>query len=209
MTNLAREREDSSQPRSDGAGDAPQSRSDGAGDAPQRLRTLETERGRYRAMTPLGYHLTFNPYGQWLPGDPRGWIDSRAAAYGSPRGRPSPALREHARRLMSAAPYELSAPRRIVVAEAITEACEWRGWTLHALTVQPGHVHAVVSAAVAPEEVMRVMKSRATRRLRDVGLAAPDAPVWERHGSTRRLFTELRFRRAIRYVLDDHHRSLL
>ncbi|MGH2608820.1 MAG: transposase [Tepidiformaceae bacterium] len=108
---------------------------------------------------------------------------------------------------MAHEPQSLDLARRTVVDATIREACQFRGWLLTAINVRTNHVHVVVTAdAVAPEEVMRVMKARATRRLREAGLLAKDERLWSEHGSTIYLWTEKQVGSAIWYVTEgqDH-----
>jgi REP element-mobilizing transposase RayT len=89
------------------------------------------------------------------------------------------------------------------VEATIREACEYRDWFLAAINVRTNHVHLVVTAdGVAPEEVMRVMKSRATRCLRDAGLLPKHERLWSEHGSTIYLWTDSQVSAAVWYVTD-------
>lgn len=150
---------------------------------------------------PSDYHLTFHTYGTWLPGDDRGWHHRGDSA---PRA-PEPALHAWCAQRMIAPPLWLSERQRDVVRAAICEHCARRGFALHALTVQRGHVHVTVTATTTPEALMSSLKGWATRALRADGLAR-EQPVWAEHGSTRRLLSRERKEHAIRYDGDDHHR---
>jgi REP element-mobilizing transposase RayT len=97
-------------------------------------------------------------------------------------------------------PAALDGERREAVADAIRSVCEHRNWAVLALNVRSNHVHVVVAAEVAPEKVLVDLKSWSTRRLREVGLAAPDEKLWSRHGSTRWLWSEGDVVGACRYV---------
>ena len=98
----------------------------------------------------------------------------------------------------------LDRPQIEVVHRAILDTCAHREWTALALTVQSTHVHVVLSASVAPEALLRDLKSWATRALRGRGDFV-DRAVWAKHGSTRYLLSERDVIAAVRYVNDVHH----
>lgn len=153
---------------------------------------------------PLHYLLTFRTYGTWLPGDARGW--HRRGDHGEHRP-PSFPLADWAARRMKFRPVWFSERERCIVYDAIVATCAWRAYELHAHTVQRNHVHAVVSTRVAPSFVLGDLKRYATRALRTHGLRVGRL-VWATHGSTRFLPDDRAVHRAVRYVLDDHHRPL-
>ena len=148
---------------------------------------------------PIAYLITFRTYGTWLPGDSRGSTDRQHSGYGEP-WLGADALRESvARAVMTSTAVVLAAGERALVTAAITDACAFRGWTLHALNVRTNHVHAVVSASQRPEKVMSALKARATVSLREAGLRV-GTPVWSRHGSTVHLWNEQAVLDAAWYV---------
>jgi REP element-mobilizing transposase RayT len=156
-------------------------------------------------MTPLAYHLTWTTYGTWLSGDARCWVES-----GTPGTQdPDPVCEEQARRQMAESAITLSAEQRAVVETTIRDHCRIRGWTLHAVNVRSNHVHVVVTADRAPEEVMNPFKAWCSRKLSDqVGLANPVARNagrrrwWTEHGSTKWINDEEYLQEAIDYVFD-------
>ena len=101
---------------------------------------------------------------------------------------------------MAAPPSELDDRARAVVDRTIQQVCSHKRWVLAALNVRTNHVHAVVSAHVAPDLVMTSLKSWSTRRLREAGLVEPEAKVWSRHGSTRWIWTDRGYSRAVHYT---------
>jgi len=94
----------------------------------------------------------------------------------------------------------LSGASRRIVSDTITDHCELRQWTLHAVNVRSNHVHAVVSCEVAPDVAMSQLKAWATRRLRENGYRRPDEAVWAEGGSRRYLWTRESLHGAIEYV---------
>jgi REP element-mobilizing transposase RayT len=147
---------------------------------------------------PLGYHLTFHPYGTWLPGDDRGW----SARPGEPVLLDRyPPLAAYARERLLGPPVFFDERQRAVITSTIVEVCAYRQWLLHAAAVHPDHIHVVVTADVAPEWVVNSLKSWSTRRLREAGSVDALAKIWARHGSTRYLDDERRVVVAIEYVV--------
>ena len=96
----------------------------------------------------------------------------------------------------------LTSGQKAIVEAAIREVCQYRNWVLHAVNARMNHVHSVVSARRAPEDVMNNFKSYATRRLREAGALAQDVRPWSRHGSTPYLWTEEQVARAVDYVVN-------
>jgi REP element-mobilizing transposase RayT len=134
---------------------------------------------------PLAYFITFTSYGTWLHGDSPGAVDRDHNIPGTPFLPPEPERRAASRDRMTQEPYVLDAARRTVVRDAIVEACQFRGWRIHALHVRTNHVHLVVTAEREPEFVMKTCKSRASRWLNEAGFDHPERKRWTDHGSTK------------------------
>ena len=142
---------------------------------------------------PLAYFLTFTVRGSWRHGDDRGsWqrhdrvLAPGTQVYAEPNRQ---------------SPHFFSEDEQRIVAEAVREQCEIKKWTLHEMTVQQSHVHVVVSAAdTTPETVMKLLKAKATQRLRQHGSVKSDEKIWTQHGSTRYLFNDQSFAAACDYV---------
>ena len=157
---------------------------------------------------PLAYFLTWTIYGSWLHGDPRGSVDRRWNAPNSLRLAPDERrTRFEARRLSQSRPVRLDAELRHAIDGAIRETCATRGWLLHALHVRTNHVHAVVTAPVAPERVVATFKANGTRVAREAGLSNQDR-LWTRHGSTRYLWDEEALAAACVYVIEGQGEML-
>jgi len=103
---------------------------------------------------------------------------------------------------MKSAPVLLDTPMRHACEAAIRERCRFMGWGLIALNIRTNHVHVVVTANESPEKVMTSFKARCTTAMRRTGLVGPEARVWTRHGSTRRLVTPYAIERATVYVTE-------
>jgi hypothetical protein len=159
-------------------------------------------------VSALAYLITFHTYGTWLHGHERGSVDDEHNVPGTPCLPPDAAreTRDFAR--LKHAPVELDAGRRFVVDATVREVCAYRSWRLHALNVRSTHVHAVVSAAHAPERVMNDLKAYATRRMREAAVLPAAVEPWSYHGSTRYLNTEAPLARAVEYVLHEQGAAL-
>jgi REP element-mobilizing transposase RayT len=115
---------------------------------------------------------------------------------------------ETERRALKNPTPHFSSDHRRAVQDAIREVSRHRKWSLHAANVRTNHVHVVISADRPPEFVMNSLKSWATRKLRDAGLAGSDQKVWARHGSTRYLWSEQDVVDAVAYVMDGQGPAL-
>jgi REP element-mobilizing transposase RayT len=148
----------------------------------------------------LAYLLTWTTYGTWLPGDARGWVD-RQRRHGEVVEPPDESREARARERMTQSAVILDATARLTVGKAIRATCVYRGWTVHALEVRSNHVHTVVTAGgVAPGEVMRVLKSYASRALTALQSLGPRKHWWTRDGSKRYVNTEESLHAAVKYV---------
>jgi REP element-mobilizing transposase RayT len=164
----------------------------------------------------LGYHLVFFAYGFWLPNDPRGsWSDFVAAwellrfgAATKTTTRRSVAHATHDRLARAAAKSHLKHPPVVFTGEqarsigvGFSHAIEESGYTVHACSIMPEHVHAVVMRHALPsEKIMGHLKTRATQRLIADGYWSPGRSPWSANGWSVYLNTPADVRRAIGYV---------
>jgi REP element-mobilizing transposase RayT len=148
---------------------------------------------------PLAYLLTWTTHGTWLHGDERGSVE-RDAGGRVRRIEPRETTKMYWRGRLATPVLTLTPRMRLVVSMAIEDACAFQRWELAAANVRSNHVHVLAQAPAAPEEVMRRLKARATRALREAGLVPPTRAVWTRHGSTRYLWNTADVRAATDYV---------
>jgi REP element-mobilizing transposase RayT len=151
--------------------------------------------------SPIGYLLTVRTFGTWLHGDERGSHNRSHRTYGTPALPSRPGLQAVERSRMRGQPRLLDARSRAVVERVASEVCEYRGWDLLAVHARTNHVHLVVAARCAPEDVVRSIKSWTTRRLVQAGQLPAATPLWSRHASTVYLWTQASRNRAVHYVL--------
>src|SRR5262245_15811024 len=112
-------------------------------------------------MTVLAYHLVGTTYGTWLPGEARGWIKKGQWVVQPP----DPKREQHARVRRSEPAVLLTPAQRSLVEQTVADHCRIRGWLLHAVNARTNHVHVVVTADCAPDEVMNQLKAWCSRKL--------------------------------------------
>jgi REP element-mobilizing transposase RayT len=149
---------------------------------------------------PASYLITFSCYGTFLHGQ-EGTVDRTHNRVGSPTLEADAVRLTQSQARMRQPPYSLDGVRRNAVLEGLKTACDRRGWSLLAAHVRTTHVHAVVQADSAPEEVMNSLKAYATRALNEAGLDCGLRRRWARHGSTRYLWSREKVRAAVDYVV--------
>jgi REP element-mobilizing transposase RayT len=157
---------------------------------------------RQRAV-PLAYLITFTCYGTWLHGKDPVSVDRDHNIPRTPFVAPHRKREDSERRRMDQPPYELDAPRRQVVLNAIREVAEYRGWQLYAAHVRTTHVHVVVSSTESPERVMNDFKAYASRGLNKAGFENSERKRWTRHGSNPYLWEPRDVEAAVHYVLHE------
>ncbi len=169
----------------------------------------------------LAYHVIFGAYGFWLPNDPRGswsdfvacWelsqfgkatkTDSRQSVASVPHNR---RLREEAKRALKYPAVQFSGRQALAVAEGFDQARSESGYTIHACSILPEHVHMVIARnhQRRVERMVGHMRTRATQRLSALGLWPMDRrPVWAENRWKVFLDTPSDIARAIKYV--DHN----
>ncbi len=138
----------------------------------------------------MHYHIIWTTYGTWLPGDERGWMRK-----GDPAVQPSdPELERACREKMREDVVLLDEAQRQMVAATIVAHCRHRGWRCLALAVLTNHIHVVVEADRAGDDVRDQLKAWCSRRLSDAtGLTQRQTKT----GGRRRWFTEGAYIRRI------------
>ena len=148
---------------------------------------------------PLAYHITLQAYGNWLPGDPRGWHARGDGARTPPRpgNEVLHAISRERQRGPTVTIVELMA---MVIMESIARISRDRGWTIHLAVVVGSHLHVVVTAATPGVVVIGDIRSETTLQLVDRGLHDPAAPFWSAGGYFSVIRTAAQLARAIEYV---------
>ncbi len=169
----------------------------------------------------LAYHLIFGCYGFWLPNDPRGswsrYVGSRELlSFGLATFTPTKeslaslahdhAARHTAKQALKYEAVELSGIQARAVGRGIAHAVSDSQYTVHACTVMPDHVHAVVRRHNhKPKQIIGHLKGRATQKLAEEMIHPlakyDDSPSpWARGGWFVRLDDEDDVLSAIEYV---------
>jgi REP element-mobilizing transposase RayT len=146
--------------------------------------------------TPIAYFLTFTVRGSWRHGDSRGsW--KRNGQFVAPDSDVKAEPNKNP-------PHYFSEEECYIIENAMEEVCTERQWILHEKSVLYNHVHAVVTAPdTLPENVMRLLKAKATMRLRKAGFVGAEEKIWTQHGSTKYLFDEESFQTVCEYVREQ------
>jgi REP element-mobilizing transposase RayT len=170
--------------------------------------------------------LTNTCYGNWLPGDRRGFVgrvwehrpsDPKAALRvlhdlpGTPYDEDFPGLERESRERMKGPPIQLTVPQAEVALAQFRETASFRGWEIRAVAILVNHFHIVVGVPgdPAPSKVLGDFKSWATRALSARFGKPASLTWWTERGSKRKLATEEAIAGAIRYVLHDQPSPLL
>jgi REP element-mobilizing transposase RayT len=152
--------------------------------------------------TPKAYFLTWRTYGNWLPGDARGYVDRTRNRFGEAFKGPNHRLEAAASGQMSGPPIVLGTTLRSAGEVAMRTVCEEREWTILGMNVRTNHVHIVLSAEEAPARIMTALKARATRDIRMLRLEPPGGVLWARGGSKRILWQDADVEAAVDYVVN-------
>jgi len=155
---------------------------------------------------PLAYHITWTAYGTWLHGDDRGWIEGGGAGIQPP----DESRLRVAEKRMTQAGVTFDEDQRTLIAQVIEDHHRIREWHIYALNVRSNHIHLVVAANRAPEEVMNQLKAWCSRKLSDAARLSDLPPAkkagrrkwFTEHGSTKWINDEEYMENAVRYVLE-------
>ena len=156
----------------------------------------------FNAGEPVAYFLTWTTYGNWLPGDHRGW-NRKGEFEDLP---PDPLAQESAKARLKEAPFLTLTDDRPIVEATIRKHCKIRGWQLHAISVRSNHVHVVVTAAnCQPDIVASQFKAWCTRHLK---VNHPERQrFWTEGASCRWLNQQSELDGAIEYVVEAQDRK--
>jgi REP element-mobilizing transposase RayT len=129
-------------------------------------------------VKPFALFLTWTCYGNWLPGDKRGYVSNTLRPDGSfehKRNVPGTEYatddlytRNNAKRLMHYSKARLTLDLSIVAAEAFIDTAQSQHWTITRGAVMSNHIHLLVHDC--PDDgpaVRRIFKGRSQARLSD------------------------------------------
>ena len=170
--------------------------------------------------------LTSTFYGNWLPGDPRGFV-SRVRDHrpddeecvvrlehdipGTPYDGDLPGLWQAALRQMKGRRVLIVCEQAEALLAQFQETAAYRGWALRAVAVMSNHVHIVVTVPgdPPPADVLGDFKSYGSRVLNRRWGRRPNGTWWTESGSKRKLPDEAAVTAAVAYVLRQAHPLVL
>lgn len=154
-----------------------------------------------RIYWPHAFFITFSTYGTRLHGRDEGSVDNKHNQYGAPFVEANHLYQNIERRDMPEPPFVLGSQQREIVLQTIKDVCSYKKWMLFAAHIRTEHLHAVLSCDCKPEAAMNVIKSRATRMLREQYPDLATRKIWTRHGSTKYIWKREHVFAAIDYVV--------
>ena len=155
--------------------------------------------------------LSSTTYGNWLPGDRRGFVSNvrdgdgpevRHNQPGEAIDADMPGLERTARNSLLCPPIRLTPDQAQAVLNQFRETATYRGWQLLAAAVMANHFHAVVGVEGDPEpsDLLRDFKSYASRALNRRWPKPASGTWWTESGSKQRVRN---VRGAVEYVRDQ------
>ena len=160
------------------------------------------------------WHFTWTTYGTWLPGDKRGFV-SNYCEDGARLKRNNrledeytadlPELIEASRHLMHDS-VRLREAQAVVCREQFLKTADHYRWQIAAGAIMPTHVHLLIGTPgdPEPEEMLRDLKSFASRTLNKYFERPDSGRWWTKSGSRRKVGDPDYFAAAYRYVLNQH-----
>ena len=162
--------------------------------------------------------LTTTFYGNWLPGDHRGFVsrvrDQREddpdtvvrlvhAIPGTPYDQDISGLRRSAIENLKCPPIRITLQHAELLANQFQETASFRKWVIHALAIMVDHIHIVVEVPddPDPEKILGDFKAWGSRPLNREYGKPPSGTWWTYGGSKRKLPDAEALRRASFYVL--------
>jgi REP element-mobilizing transposase RayT len=164
--------------------------------------------------------LTSTFYGNWLPGDPRGFVghvwekrqgdDDQDARHthnipGTPYDEDIPGLEDASEELMRGPPVCVNLEQAHALLAQFQETAAIRKWELLAVAVMANHVHLVAraDAALRPRKILGDFKAYGSRALNARWGKPTSDTWWTSKGSKRKLPDETAELAGIRYVLQQ------
>lgn len=155
--------------------------------------------------------LTSTFYGNWLPGDKRGFVSKVSGEAcgsvihnipGTPYDADLPRLADFAAERLKCPPIRIVLEQAEALLEQFQETADYRQWLLLAVAVMSNHVHLVVGVEGDPEpsDILRDFKSYGSRALNRRWTTPASGTWWTESGSKRKLIGEAEVIAAVRYT---------
>ncbi|WP_020467915.1 transposase [Zavarzinella formosa] len=156
--------------------------------------------------------LTWTAYGNWLPGDARGFVgniledDGNRVSHnipGTPYEADLPKLSNWIKDRMNGPPVALGVVDAKSLVEQYQETALIRQWTLQAASIMFNHIHLVLETPheADPQLVLETFKNWSTRALKKRRPVPANGSFWTVNGSKRKLPTEEAIQSAVVYVV--------
>jgi REP element-mobilizing transposase RayT len=161
--------------------------------------------------------LTSTFYGNWLPGDPRGFVSSVRDVRSDERE--DPIRHEHdkpgteydrgfvglhraATEQLQQEPIRITLEQADVLLKQFQETAQFRVWSLLAAAIMSNHIHIVVTVPgdPDPEKILGDFKAYGSRALNRTWGKPASSAWWTFRGSKRKLPDERAVRAAVEYV---------
>jgi REP element-mobilizing transposase RayT len=164
--------------------------------------------------------LTWTMYGNWLPGDSRGFVSSvndgkgRKVTHnipGTPFDEDWELLNGSMLRSLKQPPIRLNLDQANVVEQQFHETACYRGWQLIAAAIMANHCHIVIGVPgdPNPSDLLRDFKAYASRSLNRRWSKPLCGTWWTESGSKRKLKAESAILSAVAYVRDQEYPLVL
>jgi REP element-mobilizing transposase RayT len=164
--------------------------------------------------------LTWTMYGNWLPGDKRGFVSNvrdgdgpevRHNIPGTEFDKDLPSLEEHARTNLVGDPIRINLEQAEVLLPQFQETAAYRQWKLFAVAIMANHCHVVLGVPGDPEAktLLQSLKSYGSRALNRQWEKPESGTWWTESGSKRKLPDEAAVLAAIQYVVDQEYPLVL
>ncbi len=164
--------------------------------------------------------LTWTMYGNWLPGDKRGFVSNvrdddgpevRHNIPGTEFDADMPDLEEHARSRLIGDPVRIDGQQAEALFAQFEETVAYRGWRLLAVAIMANHCHVVIGVPEDPEPkvLLQSLKSYGSRALNCKWAYPESGTWWTESGSKRKLPDDTAVLAAIQYVVDQEFPLLI
>jgi REP element-mobilizing transposase RayT len=163
--------------------------------------------------------ITWTCYGNWLPGDARGFVGNVREPDGAqmvdnipgtPYDADMPRLQSWVRQHMTGSPVTLERSEAEALIAQYQETARIRHWSLEAASVMYNHTHVVlgVPGDPDPQSILETLKSWATRAVKMLRPLPPNGTFWTAKGSKRNLRDEAAVGAGVIYVVKKQRKPL-
>jgi REP element-mobilizing transposase RayT len=160
------------------------------------------------------WFLTWTMYGNWLPGDDRGFVSNvregagpgvRHNKSGTEFDSKMRGLHQSAQSKLKCPPVKICSAQAEILLSQFHETAAIRGWQIYAVAIMANHCHIVVGVLGDPESetILRDLKSYGSRSLNRKWKCPASDTWWTESGSKRKLIDRQAILAAIQYVIDQ------